>query len=1174
MTKKENLPLSIRHYLSHMPMLAAQWTGQNYHESSRQRLYLKDIDCPPLWHDKLKEQIPPGVFYLNDSVGDIGGIGAKEERYANGVGSRLGKGIGKAGDLMSCLPISMRAENLMCYIGHEGTYTPAHREMCASLGQNIMVETSGAIGEDGKPTKPGSSIWFMTETKDRHLVSEYWLSNLGHDIEVEDHFASIDAWVKAPFKVWAVEQKVGDFILIPPLAPHQVWNRGTRTMKVAWNRTTVETLEMALKEALPRARMVCRDEQYKNKAIILFSLNKYSGLLRTVERQRLDAQSDHARSQLTSSPKIRQLEKDFRRLYALFVDMMVSETLSPPHPKIEYIQYDSNITCSYCRCNIFNRFLTCKHCIIPLENGEEDTYDICMECYAMGRSCRCLSKLSWVEQFPFRDLVQKYDLWRNQVSKFPDSLSRNCPLPLDQEKQQYGKKTLADVCQEQLKIRPFKDPKKDEVPEDDKDEEDEEDVEVTADGTIRKKKVKRSEKWYKDNLRCHLCCHRHPKWKMTTCSCGVSICYGSLWRAFDTMPQTVMQDPDWRCPKCRKICPCKDCTKDPENHPYEPKGTVLGHDTRKFADPRSIESLVDFSASNMHWIKKAGDDVTEESRRMSRHADAAAQERARDPALGVDYVRANNHSNNMAIDPLLAPDQVTEDGEDEQVGIQQAAADALNMMGGLSALERDPQAFMAQAGLRRNSSQEQSYEYPDPDEAPSILPTTENDESGQAEKKKKKARDAPIVQSDAALSEANAKFQKQQAQVRIKEAKRKGHLISTQAAIRGRSLVVTLPVDPATLARFTQERPPEPMDIEPEADEQPVIVQSDLPKNVSGEVATSRNPQVPKKRPRTDEDGDFVMSKRERRSSGKVIWGKTSASNIQEQAPRSDSEIDVEADPEEDFTFTPTRRQSNGIAGSRRSLPSYLARRSPVATDELPNELTGKNRERRKPKPTAASNGTAQHFALDLSPTEASPPSRKSPKVTNAAEVSTDTEELVSLRDDRSPVKAPTARMTPPLIAISSSPTPFHASGEPPAQPQASKTAMSDGGGEASELDSELDSEVDSLHKAKPKPSPGRIAANVKAKLIASGQVMVESESDFDSGSVVGAPEVISDIPAPAPAPAKRGRGRPPKASRISPEVSKSTAAKGPSPERKSIFSKTSRGGKIKIASARALAKS
>ena len=216
----------------------------------------------------------------------------------------------------------------MCYIGHEGTYTPAHREMCASLGQNIMVEASSTVSQDGKAEKPGSSIWFMTESKDRHTVSEYWLSVLGHDIEVVNHFAQVVAWKKAPFNVYVVEQRPGDFILIPPLAPHQVWNRGTRTMKVAWNRTTVETLEMALNEALPRSRIVCRNEQYKNKAIIYYTLQKYASLLSQILGQAARISPPDAQ-QLFNSSKIKQIRKDFKRLFNLYKEVLLTEMFHP-----------------------------------------------------------------------------------------------------------------------------------------------------------------------------------------------------------------------------------------------------------------------------------------------------------------------------------------------------------------------------------------------------------------------------------------------------------------------------------------------------------------------------------------------------------------------------------------------------------------------------------------------------------------------------------------------------------------------------------------------------------------------------------------------------------------------------------------------------------------------------
>lgn len=640
LTKHENMPLSINHYLNNLAMLTNQWNKYNYKEWDRQRIYLKDIDCPQVWHDKLKEQIPPGLFYLNESTGDIGGLGAIDVPEPHGSSVKKGRGVAHAGDLMSCLPPAMRAENMMCYIGHEGTHTPAHREMCASLGQNIMVETSGNVDEDGKPAKPGSSIWFMTETKDRHLVSEYWLSTLGHDIEVEAHFAQINAWKAAPFTTYVVEQKVGDFILIPPLAPHQVWNRGTRTMKAAWNRTTVETLEMALSEALPRARMVCRDEQYKNKAIVLFALQKYSDLLKQVDLQKQNASDQQAELDLIYSTKIRQLHKDFKRLFALYTQVLLSEMLSPVSPtekKGQYLPYDSNVTCSYCRCNIFNRFLTCTSCVVPLENGGEDTYDICMECFVMGRSCQCLSRFKWVEQFPWTDLVEKHDLWRHQIIGFEGGLNDKSPQPLHVVRKGLKHKTLAQICQEQLKARPWRDPKKPgskEIISDDLEED-----QVNDDGTVKKKrKTRRTEKWLRDHVNCHICKKREPTWKLATCECGLSYCFGSLFRAFDLMPMNVMQDPDWKCPRCLKICSCGPCRGLPDMKPFEPNGTVLGHDTKKIADPRSVESLVDFSHSNMSWVRKAGDDHPNETKRLRRRGDEAAKAKSKGPELDDNYI--------------------------------------------------------------------------------------------------------------------------------------------------------------------------------------------------------------------------------------------------------------------------------------------------------------------------------------------------------------------------------------------------------------------------------------------------------------------------------------------------------------------------------------------------------
>lgn len=644
--------MTIGHYLNSLEKLTRQWTPTNFRDAKRQRLYLKDIDCPEAWDHQLRECIPQTLLYLNNCVGEKGGPGSVHERdkYNHLV---MGQGIAPAGDLMSNLPPDMRAENMMCYIGHEGTYTPAHREMCATLGQNIMVETSDV----SKGEKPGSSIWFMTETKDREVVSEYFLSMLGHDIEVENHFAQIVAWKKAPFPVYIVEQKVGDFILIPPLAPHQVWNRGTRTMKVAWNRTTVETLEMALAEALPRARMVCRDEQYKCKAIVFYSLLRYYTDLQKAEKEEESGFGAYQSEPVRFAPRVRQLQRDFKRLFGLYKTILVCEMFSPDMPKeknVEFIQFDSNVTCSYCRCNIFNRFLTCKTCVGELENGEEDTYDICMDCYAMGRSCACLSNLQWVEQWRWPELTKRYDLWRAMVLYIDGYVDNSSPQTLEIERKHSGKKPIAQICQEQLKKRPWRDIMKphvlDPLPGDS-------DVEPEADdeGRPKKRKAKRqSLGGKKRQSTCHICKKLEADWKLAFCTtCPLSYCYGTLWRAFDIKPEKIMETLDWQCPKCQLICSCGACRRlnSSKQIPYQPKGTLLGHDTRMVADPRSVESLVDFSRTNLAWLKGEEDTAPKDSVRMKKLMEKAQAEKSRDETLEEDS-GMGQHMDHMDIQPM------------------------------------------------------------------------------------------------------------------------------------------------------------------------------------------------------------------------------------------------------------------------------------------------------------------------------------------------------------------------------------------------------------------------------------------------------------------------------------------------------------------------------------------
>ncbi|KAJ5655604.1 hypothetical protein N7507_007554 [Penicillium longicatenatum] len=620
-----NIPMSTSHYLRSLHTMPKPVFSPV--PRTGQRLYLKDIDCPPEWQISLERLIPPSLFYLNNGPKPYEGPESYMTNLPEHLTTSEGETIAKSGDLMSCLPEEMRAQNLMCYIGPEGTYTPAHQEMCASLGHNIMVEASDGSIESGQPTQPGSSVWFMTETKERDLVSDYWASVLGHNIDLEDHFAQLNAWIGAPFKTYVVEQRAGDLILVPPLAAHQVWNRGTRTMKVAWNRTTVETLRMAMSEALPHARMVCRDEQYKNKAIVFYALERYSKLLQQAPK------ADH--------PATQQLWEDFKQLFKIFTDILLSESLSPALPGekgIEYVKFDSNVTCSYCRCNIFNRFLTCSTCTMD----GNDAYDICLDCYVLGRSCHCISKLKWVEQFPWKHLRDRHETWRRQIIDLKaDNKDLKTSFPVFAfARSQLKRKTVAEICQEQLAVRPWVDPNnptakklKSISP-------------PATDDDGRPKKKRKTQQRGAETGSCHMCRNIEPSWKLAACSsCHLKYCYAILYRAFDIPPQDAMERSKWLCPRCQKVCNCTPCQKDPAMKPHEPYHIILGHDTRKIADPRSVESLVTLRLPNLKWLpsleensqrrlKQRMDEVQQNGVRMRKDNAIVMDPRLQDPLNG------------------------------------------------------------------------------------------------------------------------------------------------------------------------------------------------------------------------------------------------------------------------------------------------------------------------------------------------------------------------------------------------------------------------------------------------------------------------------------------------------------------------------------------------------------
>ena len=64
----------------------------------------------------LKAYTPKSLFYLNESIGDVRGLGLVNKLIINILGKCEGREIIRARNLISSLPLEMRVENLMYYM--------------------------------------------------------------------------------------------------------------------------------------------------------------------------------------------------------------------------------------------------------------------------------------------------------------------------------------------------------------------------------------------------------------------------------------------------------------------------------------------------------------------------------------------------------------------------------------------------------------------------------------------------------------------------------------------------------------------------------------------------------------------------------------------------------------------------------------------------------------------------------------------------------------------------------------------------------------------------------------------------------------------------------------------------------------------------------------------------
>ncbi|KAF7338185.1 hypothetical protein MVEN_02043400 [Mycena venus] len=386
--------------------------------NERERLYGKDVACPPRWNQFLSSGVIPP--YLAPDAPE---------------------------NLLNNLPESVRPETLMCYIGVGDTFTPCHKgqflsntqwfsltlsiDLCASSGHNLMCYTE----------KGGSSFWFMTATSSANAAAEYLQNKLNQVLDHEAHVITVEELAQAPFDIYITEQKLGDLVLVPPRSMHQVVNNGGITIKTSWSRMTLDGLSLALRYELPLYRRVCRAEIYRVKATIYHTLLKTAKTVSDLLCTQADSRNAVASTSHQDMPT--QLDALLRLL--LLFDSILIEEYSPGANNMRQLadpdktdEESEQIACDFCGADIFLSFFECRSCVSGGRRAEPGGgFHICPGCYVEGRTCACevMSPVQcrYVDKL-FKARARAVDLFRvcsELVHRRSDSVLSNQELRTD-----------------------------------------------------------------------------------------------------------------------------------------------------------------------------------------------------------------------------------------------------------------------------------------------------------------------------------------------------------------------------------------------------------------------------------------------------------------------------------------------------------------------------------------------------------------------------------------------------------------------------------------------------------------------------------------------------------------------------------------------------------------------
>lgn len=307
----------------------------------------------------------------------------------------------------------------MLYVGTGGTLTAAHKDPCASLGQNLMCDS-----KDG-----GTSYWFMTRSSDAAAASKYF-HTLDNELDEENRELTPEEFAAAPFDVFVAEQKRGDLVLVPRRSCHQVMNNGGLTVKMSWSRMTVDSLVAGFHYELPIYRRVCRRETYRVRLTTHRALVRYSERMRaalgslsemrggmdhrpakreavaaslparrlraaqtSASRRTLDGPASESSivegemTELAQEGSVDLLVATLTKLVLLFQKIVAEEdaaTLAGCVPLCDPSSETPSLACAFCGADIFCSYFECPdHAHAKHSEG----FVVCPGCYAEGRGC-------------------------------------------------------------------------------------------------------------------------------------------------------------------------------------------------------------------------------------------------------------------------------------------------------------------------------------------------------------------------------------------------------------------------------------------------------------------------------------------------------------------------------------------------------------------------------------------------------------------------------------------------------------------------------------------------------------------------------------------------------------------------------------------------------------------